>query len=74
MGPCRHSLCTNTRKRPLMSLVHFRPVGLFFFSLMSSSATVTSFGCSISRLLDNGFEVTSYPEGTFAGLSELTFL
>ena len=31
MGPCRHSLCTNTRKRPLMSLVHFRPVGLFFF-------------------------------------------
>ena len=70
---CRHSPCTNVcvtahRNCTLLSRC------CVCFWLIPSFATVASFRCAVSRLLDNGFEVTSYPEGTFTGLSELTFL
>ena len=35
---------------------------------------VAALDLSVFRLLDNGFGISSYPEDTFAGLSELTFL
>lgn len=42
--------------------------------LRLSLSMVAASTWSLFRSLDNGLEVTSYPEDTFAGLSELTFL
>lgn len=43
-------------------------------SFPAFAAIVAASAWSLFRALDNGFEVTSYPEDTFAGLSELTSL